>query len=80
MTAQEAREKAKQVNINDYNSQYVDIHAKIAEAVKKGEYSLFYYKTIKSDLVQKLEQEGYIITNQNDRDGILIKIDWSKPL
>lgn len=80
MTAQEAREKAKQVNTNKFNSQYVHIHSKIAEAVKKGEYSFFYYETINADVSQKLVQEGYSITNQDDHDGILIKIDWNEVL
>ena len=76
MNAQEAKLKAHRVNVDTANSQYSIIQDKISKAVEKGEYRTFMYESIKKDVKEKLEFEGYEITDNFTRNETTITISW----
>jgi len=76
MNAQEAKLKAHRVNVDTTNSQYSDIQARISKAVKEGKYETFMYESIIKDVKEKLEFEGYEITDNFTRNETTITISW----
>lgn len=77
MNAQEAKLRAHRVNVDAANSQYSIIQDKISKAVMKGEYRTFMYESIKKDVKEKLESEGYHVSdNENFRNETTVRISW----
>ena len=77
MNAQEAKLKAHRVNVDTTNSQYSEIQARISKAVKEGKYETFIYESIIKDVKEKLESEGYHVSeNENFRNETTITISW----
>lgn len=60
--------------------EYENIIQKIEMAALNGEKRILVYESNKlsSSLISKLEEDGYIVTSETDRDGYLGIIDWSK--
>ena len=80
MNAEVARIKAEETNLTGKNSQLIEITHQIEKAASQGQYSIWFYKSIKSDVKDQLKKWGYKVSDQSDniRNETLIKIDWSK--
>ena len=66
MNARTAREKAKEVNLNKNQGQLSVIIQKINSAVSKGEYETYFQESIRKDVKDYLESEGYTVKDNTD--------------
>lgn len=77
MNAQEAKNKAQEVNTSSANSQYSKIKENIKRAALHGEYYCYSYEYIKPDVQEKLTDEGYKVgPAQSERNEVTVKISW----
>ena len=77
MNAKEAREKALKVNTDEATGQYAQAKLIINEAAKEGKYKVFVYEFLKKDVVNQLETEGFVVTNNPGRyNETFIQISW----
>lgn len=77
MNAQQARDKAYEINTAECNSQYAEIQKLIQVSASKGEYSFTFCENIRDDVKLKLKSEGFIIgETELDRDGSYTRIAW----
>lgn len=79
MNAKQAKEKALAVNIENGNSQYVQIIIMISNAANIGKYEIWFYKDMQPDVKKKLIDEGYTVNiiRSIERDDAMTKISWS---
>lgn len=76
MNAKEARDKAYKFNTSTANSQYAEIKKLIDKNCSIGGYEFWTDMSIKSDVVKKLQDEGYEITYNSHRNEESYKIKW----
>ena len=78
MNAKQAKEKAFAANTENGSSQYAQIILMISNAANKGEYEMWFYENIKSDVREKLISDGYNVgKTQHERNETMTKIGWS---
>lgn len=59
--------------------EYSNIIAQIETAALNGQKRILVYKPeLSSALIEKLQEDGYDVSSEVDRDGYLGIIDWSK--
>lgn len=78
MKATEARELAYKTNVDETDSQYSKIKAKIILEAKRGGYEMHWIGLINRDVRNKLLEEEYILgeSNHDQCDGSITKISW----
>ena len=76
MNANEAREIARKVNTNDFDSVWAEVKKLIKIKAEQGEYSLWVYKTLNEDVIQKLKEEGFTLTSQSVKNESSTNISW----
>jgi len=77
MDAKEARAKAHQHNTDEANSQLSKVRDIIKLAVDGGNYDCNIYTSLKPDVKNLLESEGYEVTVfDSQREGTTITISW----
>lgn len=73
MTAQEARQNAKEYN----TGQLEPIMSIIKKSAEKGEFFIWYYESLKKGTREGLEYLGYTVgPTQFERNETLTKISW----
>ena len=78
MNAKEAKELSFENNVISKASQMVAVMLKITEACNKGEYSIWFYEDIKTDVRNNLVELGYKVNKtQFERNETMTKIEWS---
>lgn len=75
-TAQEAREQASQLQSERAKQQLSNIIDLIHEAVEKEEFRIWFYKPLIRSVKKILEEKGYQIHQQTDRNELLVTISW----
>lgn len=54
-----------------------DVYKIIAESAKNRKRSCYYYKTLSDAQLHTLGAgDGYKVSNETDRDGVMYKIEW----
>ena len=77
MDAKEARRQATEQAESKARIQLLDIRLCIQEAVKRGDFSVNYYKPLLMETRIKLEEEKYELHEHFDqKDGDTITIKW----
>ena len=77
MKASEARQRAYEVNTNTDSGQLNEILSAIQKTADKGEYELWYYKSVRKDVRLKLIALGYSVgLTQSDRNESMTKISF----
>jgi len=76
MNAEEARNKAMKINSLASNGQYILIKENIETEVCKGEYETYFYGNLINNVREKLESEGFTITEINGRNETDYLITW----
>lgn len=77
MNAEEAKKKAYDYNINQDEGQLKEIMNMINDVASKGYYDTNYYKTLRPDVLNKLEELGYEIHTSYDRNETIVNIKWN---
>jgi len=78
MNAKQAKEKALAVNTGNGSAQYAQSISMISNAATRGEYEMWFYENIKSDVIEKLISDGYNVGKpQFERNETMTKISWS---
>lgn len=75
ISAEQAREKQKQVNSERELRQLKEIEEKINNDIKKG--YTYYYESLEPTVFKQLQSLGYKVNESfEQRDGTLITIKW----
>lgn len=77
ITAQEAREKVREIKEAEAHQQRKEIESKIQAEIKKKGNFIWWYSSIVAEVENKLIEAGYKITNEsNQKEGICFRISW----
>ena len=76
MTAKEAKILAQEVQTVAINNATNEINKAIESACNKGEFSVWIYKSINTEVKNKLESDGYKVEYFNQRNETSTKISW----
>lgn len=76
MNAQEARDAAFQYNVTAATSQYTQIMAKIEQEAKRGNYVCYYYESLRKDVLDKLNADGFGVRDYSYKNETKIIISW----
>lgn len=78
MNATEARLKATAAKDLADRVQYDEIMRDVEVSVKKGDFSLYYFGTLRPTIKSKLEQEGFIVgkPESDGRNEYQTEISW----
>ena len=76
MDAKEAREKSLSIKIGKQKIQYESIQKKIAKAVEDGYFLCYCYDPLLPAVEEQLQQEGFKIESNFDRNETTITISW----
>lgn len=77
ITAQEAREKVREIKEAEAHQQRKEIESEIQSEVKKKGSFIWWSSSIVAEIKDELIEAGYKITNEsNQKEGICFRISW----
>lgn len=77
ITAQEAREKVREIKEVETHQQRKGIESEIQSEVKKKGSFIWWFSSIAAEVEDELVEAGYKITNEsNQKEGICFRISW----